>query len=125
VLKRGIIAVILFSMVLHSASRVGFLSYLYQQRHQIAHSLGFIDQVPVAVCNSDYDFNHDLTIASADESDSTLPSAMLMANEIHLFFIKHTVDIRPQLNFLRENTIPGVVERIYLPPTLSIFHPPS
>lgn len=116
---------VLFSMVLHSASRVGFLSYLYQQRHQIAYSLGFIEEVPVTVCSSDYDFNQDLIIDSADESDSTLPVAMLMANEIHLFFINHTVDMHPQLSFLRENTIPRVVERIYLPPTLSIFHPPS
>jgi hypothetical protein len=124
-LKRGIIVIVLFSMVLHSASRVGFLSYLYQQRQQIAYSLGFIEEVPVAVCSSDYDFSQDLTIETADEVDSTLPVAMLMANEIHLFFIKHTVDIHPQLSFLRENIIPGVVEKIYLPPTLSIFHPPS
>jgi hypothetical protein len=124
-LKRGIIAIVLFSMVLHSASRVGFLSYLYQQRHQIAYSLGFIEEVPVAVCNSEYDFNQGLAIESADDSESNLPAAMLLANEIHLFFIKHTVDIHPQLSFLRENTIPGVVEKIYLPPTLSIFHPPS
>jgi hypothetical protein len=124
-LKRGIIAIVLFTMVLHSASRVGFLSYLYQQRQQIAYSLGFIEEVPVAVCSSDYDFSQDLTIETSDEVDSTLPAAMLLANEIHLFFIKHTVDLHPLLSFLRENTIPGVVERIYLPPTLSIFHPPS
>jgi hypothetical protein len=122
--KKGVILVILFSMMLHCSSRIGFLSYLYQQRHEIAYTIGLIAEVPIALCSSDYDFDPALKIQAQDESDQTLPS-VFQAREIQLFFSKQSIDVEPELSIICENQIPGVIEKTYFPPALSIFHPPS
>lgn len=77
---------ILTCMMLHCASRVGFLSYLYQQRHEIAFTLGLIAEVPIAMCSSDYDFNDDLSVHVSD-SDDAAHQALPMAFEINLFCV--------------------------------------
>ena len=83
-MKRVISLVILCSMMLHCASRLGILSYLYQERHSIAHSMGLIQEVPIALCSSNYDFNKGLSIQDNDDSQ-TLPVTIAHAQEITLF----------------------------------------
>jgi hypothetical protein len=122
--KKGIILVILFSMMLHCASRIGFLSYLYQQRHELAYTIGLIAEVPIALCSSDYDFDSGLKIRAQDESDQSLPT-VFQAREIQLFFFRQNIEVNPELSLICENQIPGVIEKSYYPPSLSIFHPPS
>jgi hypothetical protein len=84
--RKGMVMLILTCMMLHCASRVGFLSYLQQQRHEIAFALGLITEVPIAMCSSDYDFSDGLSIHVSDHDDAarqTLP----MAFEINLFCV--------------------------------------
>ncbi len=125
-IKRLGIALVLLSMVLHSASRLGMLSYLYQQRHQIAYAVGMITEVPIAMCNSDYDFEGGLQFHTTDDSDRTLPPAVLQAKEINLFFVVN-LDLKPNAEkiVLRSLSRFDVREVPYSSPPLSIFHPPS
>lgn len=77
---------ILTCMMLHCASRVGFLSYVHQQRHEIAFALGLITEVPMAMCSSDYDFSDGLSIHVSD-NDDTARQTLPMAFEINLFCV--------------------------------------
>jgi len=124
VLRKGIVLVILCSMMLHCASRVGFLSYLHQQRQEIAYSLGLISEMPIAICSSDYDFNSGLVIhASGDESTAgqTLPVAL----EIKLFFSPVEIPVMiPETIIAIRNDIP-YGGRPLTGCLLSIFHPPA
>lgn len=111
-------------MMLHSASRLGVLSYLYQQRHDIAYAVGLIAEIPIAMCNSDYDFGSGLVIVSANGSDHSLPPQSLQAREIQLFVNEFIGFIEPRrLEFKIDQ--PFLVESAYSSPPLSIFHPPS
>ncbi len=83
-MRKVVIFVILGSMILHCASRVGFLSYLYQNRNEIAYTLGLADEMPIAMCNSDYDFDKGLTIQAVDH-DETSQRTFPIAFEIKLF----------------------------------------
>jgi len=123
-MRRAVILVILCSMMLHCASRVGFLSYLYGQRHEIAYRLGIIAEVPIAICSGNYDFNDGLTIHSTDE-DGASQRALPIALEIKLFFVSHSLQV-PNLNEIR-------IDRAYAPLwskplngcLRSVFHPPA
>lgn len=124
-IKRVTIVVLLIGMVLHSASRLGVLSYLYQHRHDIAHSLGLIEEIPIASCTDDYHLNQGLKIVTAEQADSTLPPATWLAQEIQLFF-HGGADIRfgnPTITLGNAYTI-RPAESWYNSPILSIFHPP-
>lgn len=123
-MKRAVICVILCSMMLHCASRVGFLSYLYQHRHEIAFSLGLINEVPIATCSSDYDFGDGLVVRSVTEdgaSQRTLPIAI----EINLFFVSDKTQVPSQSGIqvsqvyapLQSNPRNGCLR--------SVFHPPA
>jgi hypothetical protein len=83
-MRRTLSVLILLSMVLHCASRLGVLSYLYENRNQIANTMGLISEVPIAMCSSDYDFNEGLHIQHADTHPSA-PATFLTAHEITLF----------------------------------------
>lgn len=83
--KKLIVYTILSSMILHCGCRLGFLDQLYQQRHQIAHAIGVIEEIPMTMCNSDYDFEKDLKVKS-DDSHSSLPLLHLV-KKINLFSI--------------------------------------
>lgn len=122
--KKGMVMLILTCMMLHCASRVGFLSYLYQQRHEIALALGLIAEVPIAMCSSDYDFNDDLSVHVSDNDEAarhTLPVAF----EINLFCIAVAM---PDLAAKEAGNTPGT-SRYWSSPLAgclrSIFHPPA
>ncbi len=123
VMRKVVIFVILGSMILHCASRVGLLSYLYQNRDEIAFALGLTDEVPIAMCNSDYDFDMGLTIQSADH-DETSQRTFPVAFEIKLFFDsdKTQVPHRTQTP-LRAVYIPAV-SQLLQGCSQSIFRPP-
>lgn len=111
-------------MVLHSASRLGVLSYLYQQRHEIAYAVGIIAEIPIAMCSDDYDFNPGLSIVSADESDLSTPPALVQAKEIQLYF-SELHNLNDPKRSESKITAAFQVEVTYSSPPLSIFHPPS
>lgn len=41
-------------MTLHCASRLGVVSYLYENRLEIAYQIGLIAEIPIAMCAGDY-----------------------------------------------------------------------
>lgn len=87
--NRLVVAVILIGMGLHCSSRIGFLSYLYQQRHEIAYAIGLIAEVPIAMCSSDYHFQTG-DVLQDDSEHKSLPLA-IHASEITLFINKPVV----------------------------------
>lgn len=112
-------------MVLHCASRLGVISYLHSKRHDIAFSVGLIQEVPIAMCNADhFTKTAPLLINDHDDSDKSLPSQLFQAREITLFF-------ETDLNKISK-TLTGILlehnaERPspdYTSPDISIFHPP-
>jgi hypothetical protein len=111
-------------MMLHCASRLGVLSYLYKHRHSVAQTIGLITEVPIALCNGDYDFNQELTLQQHDGEES-FPVTSLQAREILLFLHETDLNVKPELSILRETTCCLSFEKKYFPPGLSIFHPPS
>jgi len=123
VIRKGMVLIILCSMMLHCASRIGFVSYLYQQRQEISYSLGLITEIPIALCSSDYDFNDDLVIRSSHEATGgqTLPVAL----EIKLFFSAMVLPIiTPQKGNVFKNCL-LLSNRPLTGCLQSIFHPPA
>lgn len=122
-MRKVVIFVILGSMILHCASRVGLLSYLYQNRNEIAFVLGLTDEIPIAMCNSSYDFDKGLTIQSADH-DETSQRTFPVAFEIKLFFDSDRTQIpgRTQTS-LHAGYIPAVSRLLQGCPN-PIFRPP-
>lgn len=95
-MRRAIALLILVSMTLHCASRLGVLSYVYENRHAVAFNLGLIKEVPIAVCSSDYEGDKTLVITTPDDTDKSLPTAISQAQEINLYF-ERTIVHRPNL----------------------------
>lgn len=83
--KRLLVYLILSSMMLHCAGRLGLLDSLYQQRHRIAYNLGLIAEIPIAICSGDYDFDGKLNFKSADNEEASKPISFQL-REIILFF---------------------------------------
>jgi hypothetical protein len=109
-------------MLLHSASRLGVISYLYQNRHDIAHRIGLIVEIPVAVCNSDYSFSKNPIIYSPGD-DEKLP-VNFQAREIILFFQDTGTDLLLSSVITSEFHFTALVESGYASPSDLIFHPP-
>ena len=122
-MRRTLALLILFSMVLHCASRLGVLSYLYENRNHIANSIGLISEVPIAMCSSDYDFNDGLHIQHADTHPSA-PATFLTAHEITLFAqARIAFNLRENSTLTHEGKSRYSVGH-YQHPSLEIFQPP-
>ena len=76
---------ILTTMGLHCASRLGTISYLFENRHAIAFSIGLISEKPIAICSSSYHYNKELKI-SLPESDQKMPD-FAQAQDINLYCV--------------------------------------
>lgn len=124
-MKRALCLLILVSMTLHCASRLGLLSYLYQNRHTVAFTLGLISEIPIAVCSSDYEGGKTLVITAPDETDKSLPATISHAGEINLYFERITFNHTPHFYWLATHRIPALQEIPYTPPLQDIFHPPT
>lgn len=124
-MRKGIAIVVLLCMTLHCASRLGFISYLYSQRHQIAYSLGLISEIPIAICGPDYFASQaPLVIQDTAEDDQNLPASLSSAREVQLFLQLSPNHIFDQtgtdLNHSTEYQASG-----YPPPVVPFFHPPA
>ncbi|HEX5169994.1 MAG TPA: hypothetical protein VFW11_12540 [Cyclobacteriaceae bacterium] len=122
--RKSLVYIILLSMVMHCTSRLGILSYLYQERHSIAYSLGLINEIPIAVCSSDHDFGRGLKFTHSDQSHS-LPVSMTVAHEINLFLSWPSLNLSPEFYQLPVNQFSSVSTQKYLSPHSAIFHPPA
>ena len=123
-MKRILSIIILFSMVLHCASRLGILSQVYQKRHVIAYTVGLIGEIPIALCGSDYDPSDKLHIQSGD-ADEALPVNFIQAQEINLFMISGELSLVPDWLLIDERGLYRHHDGLYPSPSFSIFHPPS
>jgi len=112
-------------MVLHCATRTGFLSYLYQQRHQIAHSIGIIAEIPIAMCNSNYNFNKGLQLDAHDDEMSDIPATLIQAQEIILFSQTALFNFEPYKEIIIKDYIAFNLQKEYTSPALPVFHPPA
>lgn len=122
-MRKVVIFVILGSMILHCASRVGLLSYLYQNRNEIAYTLGLTDELPIAMCNSDYDFDKGLTIQSADH-DETSQRTFPVAFEIKLFFDSDKTQAPARIQLALCAAYIPAVSRLLQGCQQSVFRPP-
>lgn len=116
--------VILGSMVLHCAGRLGLLSHLYENRHRIAYAIGLIAEVPIAMCSSDYDFNAGLTLHEDDSAKQPIQHFFVQAQEIILC-------MPPAVTQPSFTKVPYSVKaitpysgRLYHAANADIFHPP-
>ena len=122
-MRRTISLIILLSMMLHCASRLGVLSYLYENRHEIAFNLGLLEEMPITRCESDHGFSTTLKIEH-QESDKRLPVNLNQAREIHLFIQTAGLHLRNENGILKEPAFTLFIETKYLSPILAIFRPP-
>lgn len=122
--KRAICILILLSMILHCASRLGLISYLHSKRHDIAYRIGLTAEIPIAMCNAEhFSKTAPLQVHDHNDSDKSLPSQIFKVREIVLFvecaenFKNDLIGI--QVNHQTERPIHS-----YQTPARSIFHPP-
>ncbi len=110
-------------MTLHCVSRLGVLNKIYQNRNDITFIIGLIDEVPIALCNSEYDFSKELVIKLTEDHKS-LPSVLTTAQEINLFHCSTLLLINPSYYQIAENRKGYLVLNSYNEPPTLIFHPP-
>jgi hypothetical protein len=123
-MKRILGLVILVSMLLHCSSRLGVLSYLYKNRHEIAYTVGMISEMPIAFCSSDYEGERGLIIQHNDGSDH-LPPVFAQAREINLFYHEVDFTLRPSYTLARQTHIGFIYPAPYPEPPSGVFHPPA
>ncbi|MFN7259043.1 MAG: hypothetical protein ACK5TU_04000 [Cyclobacteriaceae bacterium] len=122
--KRLLVYLILTSMILHCAGRLGLLDSLYQQRHRIAYNLGLIAEIPIAICSGDYDFDDKLKFQSGDADETEIPISYQL-RDITLFLVNDDLNLNYELYIL--STAVNVQHKVnpYLSPTRAIFQPPK
>jgi hypothetical protein len=115
---------ILGSMVLHCAGRLGLLSHLYEHRHRIAYTIGLIAEVPIAMCSSAYDFDAGLTILENDSAEQPIQHLFVQAQEIILFMPPAAT--QPSLTKVPVSmkAVTPYSGRPYNATNADIFHPP-
>lgn len=113
---------ILSSMMLHCASRLGMLEHLYQQRHQIAFRLGWISDIPVPLCNSDYHFKNELGISQ--HSSDKMPLHFNTASEIILYLQAREVYVKDLVPATLSAQQAQVFINNYSAPSLPVYRPP-
>lgn len=124
--KRLLVYLILTSMILHCAGRLGLLDSLYQQRHRIAYNLGLIAEIPIAICSGDYgyDFDDKLKFQSGDADETEIPISYQL-RDITLFLVNDDLNLNCEPYIL--STAINVLHKVnpYLSPTRAIFQPPK
>lgn len=125
-MKRAVCLLVLFSMVLHCASRLGLVAYLYDHRHEIAFSMGWITSMPITICETEY-FTKDAPfrlVIPDNPADEQMPVQHFQTREIVLFAVETGKSMLPLLaeTDITHNT--GTGEIPYPAPARVIFHPP-
>ncbi len=124
-MKRLLIYVILASMILHCSVRLGFVTWLYQNRQEIAYSFGFIEERVITMCSHEHDLDRAVEINIDHDGSDKLPVSTFQTREINLFFEIGTSKSNPQYALLWMNQLPTVIEKHYPLPEIVIFHPPA
>lgn len=121
-IRKTLCYLLLVTMTVHCGSRLGVLSYLFEKRHAIAYSIGMIAEIPIALCNAEYDFSDHLNFQDSDSCQRVPYFAT--AQEFNLFFIS-AIDFERSPSYLEiENPKSFYLDFHYRSPIHSIFHPP-
>lgn len=115
---------VLFVMTLHCAGRLGVLSYLYQNKAQIAHTLGLIAEIPVALCGSDFYSDPGFVFQSHEDTSST-PPLVLQVGEVQLFITTRFYLQVPDRQLLSDLQLNAEQPKVLSRPPQSIFQPPA
>jgi len=107
-------------MLVHCAGRLGFISFIYKQRNEIAFSMGLTAEKVIAICKGDY--HQQFKLADHQGVNDTAPIAQ--AHEINLFFAieitkatsNNFIEINTGINFYN-----SIQYNFHLP---DIFRPP-
>lgn len=121
-MKKSLCLIILAAMIIHSAGRFGALSWLYEKRHDIAYAFGLIAEIPIAICNSDYNFDKGLKMESSPDQQA-MPVYM-QAHEINLFYVSEVRLGDPQQILLSVDQGSAAAANDYLVLLAPVFHPP-
>lgn len=122
-MRKAFSFVIILSMTLHCASRLGVLSYLHENRYTIGYSLGMISEIPIALCNNEIDVHKSFYIGQHDLQDK-IPAGFPRALEITLF-----EELLQPLSFKQHTIITNAANTAYTvpdyrSPSLEFFQPP-
>lgn len=123
-LKRIVTISVLFCMTLHCAGRLSVLSWIYEQRQQIAFELGLVDERPIAVCGSGY-LDDGLVILQQDGASHAKPSTTFEGQQIELFFEAKLISLIPSPCLTRNEFLSSDTDDIFHAHLKAIFHPPS
>jgi len=125
VIRKSLSIIVLISLTLHCMSRTGFLSYLYEQRYDIAFSLGVIDEIPIAMCDSSYYDTHELKVdIKSAPGHQSIPPVLTSASEIILFFKTANTFVDPHFTLISDSNLSAYLLPNYSGPTGSLFQPP-
>jgi hypothetical protein len=123
-MRQFVTIIILTSMFLHCMSRLGMVEYIFKQRHSIAHTLGIIDEIPMAMCDSDYVGDLGFVYTEVDQ-DQQVPSLPLqLTSEIQLFLFPPSIGLsKLDGSVVSHQTLYSDYDmRVF---TSSVFHPPA
>ncbi len=112
-------------MVLHCSVRLGFMTWVYQNRQSIAYTFGFIKERPITMCSHQDDLDRAVEINVSHDDGDKIPVSAFHAREINLFLEVNHIYYCPQYSLLGETQLPWVVERNYPIPEIVVFHPPA
>lgn len=84
-MKRAVVFLILLSMMLHCSIRLGFFTWIYQNRLEIAFTLGLSDEKPITMCGHEYDVDRAVKIEVSQDNHDKLPINPFQVREINLF----------------------------------------
>jgi hypothetical protein len=112
-------------MTVHQAGRLGFVSFLYENKARIAYSIGLITELPIALCSSDYTADQSLVIFAAEDSESVPPLA-IQTRDLNPFIFSLFVLPAPARSLLCSdlfvpdsgNILPGAVQALFRPPSI-------
>ena len=110
-------------MALHCGCRLGFIDHLYDNRNEIAFTIGLITEIPIAMCNSDYDFGKKIGIKT-NENSHTLPATVTKASHINLFIVQKYSHSDSHAFFLFKLSPITFMDLCKSALVKSVFHPP-
>lgn len=122
--RRIICLVIIASMIMHCAARLGVLSYLYEKRHDIAFSAGLISEIPMTMCSHHYDFGTGLVLHdTGDEHKSHINFSLV--KDITLILQNTSYSIAKAWMIFDDEKIEFVQTSYSSTYLLDIFRPPA
>ena len=122
-LKRVASLLIITSMILHCASRLGILSYCYENLHDILFAVGMIKEKPIAFCDSNY-FAEKILARDLGDKNHHQP-IFLTAQEIILSAPSDYFSLPDNTSTINSKPFTAYLSAYSGATASDIFHPPS